>query len=78
MVAIFIMTSSALVSSVLGGTDPQKISQFPINILVYYRSFIAPNLAFLVLSVFFLQKRNYVKAFIDEIKYLYGDRLNID
>ena len=69
-------TSSTLVTPVLGGTDPQNILQFPINILVYHRSFIAPNLAFLVLSVFFLQKRNYVKAYIDEIKYLYGDRFN--
>ena len=49
-------TSSTLVTPVLGGTDPQNILQFPINILVYHRSFIAPNLTFLVLSVFFCRK----------------------
>ena len=76
IVGISVMTSSTVAGAILSRTDPQKISQFPINILVYHRSLVAPNLAILALSIFFLQKRNYVKAFIQEFMYLHGKRIH--
>ena len=71
VLGIVVMTSVTVVGVIISRNDPQKISQYPLYLLVYYRSLVSPNLAILSLTVSFLSKRNYVKAFVDEVKYLY-------
>jgi hypothetical protein len=73
-VAVAIISSTSVVVGILNANPPQKISQFPLNNLVYYRSLIAPNLAILSMIVSYLSKKNYVKAFVDEVKYLYFEK----
>ena len=65
------MASSTVATEKLGGLDPQKISQFPYYLLVYYRTLVVANLAILSLTVSFLSKKNYVKAFLQEVKDMY-------
>ena len=71
VMGIVVITSTSVVVGILNGNPTQNISQFPLDTLVYYRSLVAPNLAILSLTVSFLSKKNYVKVFVDEVKYLY-------
>ena len=71
VLGIVVMTSVTVVGVIISRNDPQKISQYPLYLLVYYRSLVAPNLAILSLTVSFLSRKNYVKAFVDEVKSLH-------
>ena len=68
---ILVIASTSVVVGILNNNPPKNISQFPLDTLVYYRSLVAPNLAILSLTVTFLSRKNYVKAFVDEVKSLY-------
>ena len=71
VLGIVVMTSSTVVATILGHLDPQKIHQFPFCLLVYYRSLVVANLGILLMAMSFLSKKNYVKAYLDELKNVY-------
>ena len=68
---IFILCSTSVAVSKLNGINPKDLGKHPNNMLIYYRSLFAPVLAILLLSISFMIKKNYVKAFVDEFRYLF-------
>ena len=71
VLGILIICGANLIGAKLNGVRPEDFGKYPYNTLFYYRSFVAPILAILVLTVSFMTQKNYVKAFIDELKSLY-------
>ena len=68
---IIVIATSIFVASKLNGLEPEDFGKYPFNILFYYRSLISPVVAILLLTISFMVKKNYVKAFIDEFRSLY-------
>ena len=70
-ICILIMIGSAIIVKPLEREDPKNYGQYPLNLIIYFRNLIGPPIGVLAFIANFYIERNYLKALIDEIKFLH-------
>jgi len=71
ILGLLILGVSAVMFFKLNGIQPKDWNFYPYNLIIYYRSLVAPTLGVFALAMSTSKRRIYVKAFSEEIKSLY-------
>ena len=71
VLGIIILGISAAMFSKLNGVEPKDLNSYPYNLIIYYKSLVAPSLGIFALVMSTSKRRIYLKTFLEELKSLY-------